>query len=145
MRTEQAADLEAAAQMVLVRSLLAQGKRVDAAGPRERLRALGAQSQDRRVRIAAAITGARFDAASGEKAAAALEALGKLLAEAIRVGFVDNQLEARLAAGEIEMASGRTAAAREHLAAVEKDAAARGFGLVARRARTASSASGGLP
>jgi hypothetical protein len=42
---------------------------------------------------------------------------------------VDYELEARLAAGEIEMASGR-AAGRAHLAALGKDATAKGFGLV---------------
>ncbi len=142
LRTEKAADLEAAADAVLARSLLAQGKVAEAGEANERLRGLAASSQDRRVRIAAAIVAARVLAASGEARAtsAALEALQATLAEAVRVGYVDYQLEARLAAGEIEMASGRAAAGRAHLAALAKDAAARSFGLVARRAAAAESA-----
>jgi eukaryotic-like serine/threonine-protein kinase len=142
VRTEKAADLEAAADAVLVRSLLAQGKRVEAGAANERLRGLAAASQDRRVRIAAAIVAARVLASSGEARAtsAALEALRRTFAEAARTGWVDHELEARLAAGEIELASGRAAAGRARLAALAKDAAARGFGLVARRAALAASA-----
>jgi len=142
VRTEKAADLEAAADTVLARSLLAQGKLAEAGQASERLRGLAAASQDRRVRIAAAIVAARVLAASGEVHAtnAALEALRATLAEAVRVGFVDYELEARLAAGEIAIASGRAAAGRARLAALAKDATARGFGLVARRAAAAGSA-----
>ncbi len=142
VRTEKAADLEAAADAVLSRSLLAQGKLEAAGEANERLRGLAAASQDRRVRIAAAIVGARVLAASGEARAAnaAMELLRATLAEAARVGFVDYELEARLATGEIEMASGRAEAGRARLAALAKDATARGFGLVARRAAAAGSA-----
>jgi hypothetical protein len=115
---------------------------VEAGEANERLRGLAAASQDRGVRIAAAIVAARVLAASGESRAtsAALEALRATLAEAVRVGYVDYELEARLAAGEIEMASGRAAAGRARLAALAKDATARSFGLVARRAAAAGSA-----
>jgi tetratricopeptide (TPR) repeat protein/tRNA A-37 threonylcarbamoyl transferase component Bud32 len=142
VRTEKAADLEADADAVLARALLGQGKLVEAGEANERLRGLAAASQDRRVRIAAAIVAARVLAASGEPRAtnAALGTLRATLAEAERAGFVDYELEARLAAGEIETASGR-AAGRAHLAALAKDATAMGFGQVARRAAAAGSAS----
>jgi hypothetical protein len=48
--------------------------------------------------------------------------------------------EARLALGEIEMASGRAAAGRSHLAALERDAKAKGLLRIARRAASARTA-----
>jgi hypothetical protein len=53
---------------------------------------------------------------------------------ATKHGFVPEQLEARLALGEIEMKSGASDAGRARLAALEKDAQAKGFLLIARKA-----------
>jgi hypothetical protein len=44
------------------------------------------------------------------------------------------QLEARLALGEIETGAGKIAAGRARLTALQKDAAAKGFLLIARKA-----------
>jgi len=60
------------------------------------------------------------------------------IAEAMKSGFADYQLEARLALGEIEMQSGNPSAGRSRLDALEKDARVRGFLLIARKAAAAS-------
>jgi hypothetical protein len=49
--------------------------------------------------------------------------------------LIDLQLEARLALGQLEIAGSNPAAGRARLAALEKEAAQKGFGLIARKAR----------
>jgi hypothetical protein len=66
-----------------------------------------------------------------------MKKLISVLAEATKTGFVGDQLEVRLALGEIEMKSGKTNAGRARLAALEKEAAKKDFLLVARKAAAA--------
>jgi hypothetical protein len=75
--------------------------------------------------------------ASGEivEAIASLEAVS---AEAARLHLADEELSTRLALGELEMKSGRTAAGRARLARLEKDAGAKGYTLIARQAHAAA-------
>ena len=47
------------------------------------------------------------------------------------------ELDARLALAEIEMRSGQTTTGRAHLTAIEADAKAKGYSLIARKAATA--------
>lgn len=54
--------------------------------------------------------------------------------EAEKLGFVPYGFEARLALGEIETKSGNTAEGRARLQVLEKDAKAKGFLLIARKA-----------
>ncbi len=61
------------------------------------------------------------------------------LAESTKLGFVPYQFEARLALGEMEMRFGKTPAGRARLRALEKDATAKGFFLIARKAHAAAS------
>ena len=75
----------------------------------------------------------RIRAALG-KPAEARTALEATLAEAKENGFVRYQLEARLALGEIELKSANPTVGRTGLTALEKDADAKGFYLIARRA-----------
>jgi len=49
-----------------------------------------------------------------------------------------HQLDARLALGEIEMKSGQTASGRVHLQALEREAHAKGFELIARKSAAAA-------
>jgi hypothetical protein len=56
------------------------------------------------------------------------------LAEAKEDGFVRYELEARLVLGEIELKSANPLVGRTGLTAVEKDADAKGFYLIARKA-----------
>ena len=75
--------------------------------------------------------------ASGDivEAAASLEAIS---AEAARLHLTDEELATRLALGELEMKSGGTAAGRARLARLEKDASAKGYALIARKAHAAA-------
>jgi hypothetical protein len=63
--------------------------------------------------------------------------LEAVLEQAKKTGFLGYELEAGLALGEIETQSGNVARARTRLEALERQAAARGFGLIARKAATA--------
>ena len=76
----------------------------------------------------------RFAAGKLEDARSGLEAV---LREATQAGFVRYQFEVRLVLGEIWKKSGHTVTARANLASLEKEARAKGFGLVARKAAAA--------
>jgi hypothetical protein len=52
-------------------------------------------------------------------------------------GYHIVELDARLALAEIELKAGQTAEGRAHLDAIEADAKAKGYVLVARKATTA--------
>ena len=75
----------------------------------------------------------RVKAALGKNAPAATE-LESVFAGASKHKYLGYQLEARLALGEIETESGKIAAGHAHLTALQKDAAAKGFLLIARKA-----------
>ena len=81
---------------------------------------------------ACAASGSPLDFGRAEKT------LHDTIASATKLGFVRYQLEARLALGEIELKSGKSKAGRVHLAALHRDATARGFLLIAHNAATAS-------
>jgi len=132
-RTERASDGEARARAVLARSLLAHDQPQEAQKTIDRAVYLAAKSQDRSVRFSVGITSARVCAALS-KTAEARAKLAAVLAEAKRHGFVGHLLDARLALGEIDMRSGNSTAGRARLAAVEEDAAAKQFLLIARSA-----------
>jgi serine/threonine protein kinase/Tfp pilus assembly protein PilF len=127
---------QAVAEAVLARSYLAQGKLPEAQGSVERAEALSQGGDDRDARFWVAIIAARVHAASGHSAEA-IQKLVTVLAEATKAGFVGDQLEIRLALGEIEMKSGKTGAGRARLAALEKEAAKKDFQLIARKAAAA--------
>ena len=131
-------DSLAAVHVVLARALAGQGK---AAAAQEALRiaADNARStQDQMVRGALATTTARLQAGAKNPAARAksIEELNKLIADVTPMGLTEVQLDARLALGELEKADNRSAS-MARLAAVQKEAAARGFGLIDRRAAAA--------
>ncbi len=127
---------EAEAEAVLSRSLLDQGKLPEAQSSVAHAEALSLGDDDRSTRMQVAIVAARVRAASGHSAEA-LSKLGTVLAEATRSGFVGEQLEARLALGEIEIKSGKASAGRARLAVLEKEAVRKDFLLIARKAAAA--------
>ena len=129
---QKAADLEASAQAVLALSLLGRKRPGDAREALNRALALSGRSLSPHVRLAVAATAARVEAAEG-RAAEALRRLDTALEEAVRRGFAGLQLELRLARGEIGIGSGRPAAGGD-LLALAREARARGFGLLARKA-----------
>jgi len=125
-RKAKAPATEGLAHAVLARALLAQGKREPAVRAADRALALARQSRNRRVELSVAIAAGHVRAAT--------QSLETALGEATKRGFVPHQLEARLALGEIEA---KSAAGRARLEALEKDAAAKGFVLIARKAAAA--------
>jgi tetratricopeptide (TPR) repeat protein/TolB-like protein len=122
------------ATVILARALLAQGKNDEAAKEVEVGRSLSGASLSTRLNLA--VTRARVEAALGKTREANKHAT-EALQLATKHGFVPEQLEARLALGEIEMKSGEADTGRARLAALEKDAQAKGFLLIARKAARA--------
>ena len=124
------ADAQVSARTVLARALLAEGKPARAREEIDSAAGLAAKSQNREVRLRFAVTAARVHEDS--------TSLGAALAESAKYHLLGVEFEARLALGEIEIKTGRSATGRAPLGALEKDATARGFMLIARNARAAS-------
>jgi hypothetical protein len=126
------------AQAVVVRALLAQDKSAEAEKERDRFATPAARSQNVEARLKFRIAAARARAAMPRNADAKKDKdLEAVLAEATQRGLSQHQFEARLVLGEMKMKSGGTEAGRAYLEALEKDAAAKGFLLIARKARAA--------
>jgi len=133
---EKASTNEAVALDILAESLLRQGRMVEAQSTIDRAAMLSEKSDDRGTRLGVAITGARVRAATG-KPSEATKSLENVLIEATKLGRVDVQFESLLALGEIEMRSGKPTAGRARLATLQKEAEAKGYRLLARKAATA--------
>jgi len=63
--------------------------------------------------------------------------LAAVIAGSQELGYRLMELDARLALAELEMKAGQTAEGRAHLTAIEADARAKGYNLVARKAGSA--------
>ncbi len=126
---------EAMSLSVLAEALAEEGRPEEVRAVADRIRALVERGEDRDLVLAVAPGLARAEAAGGDPARA-LRTLDVATGEAGRRGFAAAGLEARLAAAEISLERGRPAA-RSELEALHRDAAARGFGLLARRAERA--------
>jgi eukaryotic-like serine/threonine-protein kinase len=135
---------ELAVRPTLAQALLAQGKIEEAREAIARAQALGVRVSDRRRRLAVEVVAESVRGAAGrpEDAAAAIERLEALHSELAEAGFAALELEARLALGEIELAAGRLEQGRARLEALEKEASARGFGLIARKAASGKARAG---
>ena len=131
-------DDEARGQAVLARALLAEGKAAEAKTAMQRAEVLGSKSQNVEIRWRVAIAAARTAGVGKDHTATLLtqKQLAAIIDQAERRGFFGVELDARLALAELEMKAGQTLVARTHLAAVETDAKAKGYDLVARRAAT---------
>ncbi len=132
---EARSDDEITATTVLARALLAQGRLAEAGEVEARARLRAKDSQNPAIRLSVAITDARLLAAAGELAPA-LRELEAALAEATDLGMLGLAFEARLALGEIEIASGAAgdAVGEARLQALAEEAGSAGFGLIARAA-----------
>ncbi|PWU09252.1 MAG: hypothetical protein C5B51_06575 [Terriglobia bacterium] len=129
---EKETDFAAQAYIVMVEAQTAQGKPEAAMGAYERAEFFGAQSSDFAVRIELRLAKARLDAATGNRVAAMKE-LERVRAEADSRGFLQYSLEARLALAEFA----RNSHAENYTTdatALQREATAKGFGLIARRA-----------
>jgi eukaryotic-like serine/threonine-protein kinase len=139
LRTGDSPDHAALAQAVLAESLMKQGKASAALESANGAQSVAEKSEDRRIRLAVAISRGRVLGSSGkpDETATALRVLDAATAEASKAGLVPQEYEARLATGETEIAAGRFHVANLHLAALVKAASSKGLGLVERRALSA--------
>ena len=124
---------EIAADAVLARALVAMGRPSDAQREIDAGQDLLKKSQDLETHFELGIVAGWVEAALGRNTSAENE-LNLVLAGATRHKYLRYQLEARLALGEIETGSGKIAAGHARLTALQKDAAAKGFLLIARKA-----------
>ena len=128
------ADLHADALLVRARAFRALANPVAAETAANEAKALAARSQNRTLRRAVTIAVGEAQAALGRTAEAA-RVLAAAASEAHGAGAVDQELQARLALGEVEVGDRAMAGAgRMRLAALEREASARGFLLIAQRA-----------
>jgi eukaryotic-like serine/threonine-protein kinase len=134
---EKDTDDEADAGTVLAVALLKQNKVVAASKALARAQTIAAKTESMPVRLDVVEASARVRAELGEESEAEAT-LNAALNEATKHGFVSYESEERLALGEIQMKSGKAVAGRAHLAELEKDATAKGFVLIARKAHAAA-------
>jgi tetratricopeptide (TPR) repeat protein len=139
---QKARDDETLAWCILARTLLGQGKAANAKQAMQHARSLAAKSQNPNIRWQTAITAARIETAEKDFARsaagnAARKELATIIAKSREMGYQGIELDARLAVAEIEMKAGQITAGRVHLAAIEADAKAKGYNLIARKAATA--------
>jgi tetratricopeptide (TPR) repeat protein len=135
---EKQVDSQILTHTVLARVLLAQGKAPDALKEIEAGEVLAAKNQNLGARLDLQIAAGEVGTALGN-AGTVKANLDSTLAQATKAGFVGYQFEARLALGKLELKSGNAAAAHDRLAALEKDAAAKGFLFLAGQAHAAAS------
>jgi eukaryotic-like serine/threonine-protein kinase len=136
-RADKERDREAYAEELAAQCLLALGKTDDAAAEIQKAEELSAKSDDKILAIAIGITRGRILTASGDFPGARKK-LDGALAAATKSSLMQGQFESRLAIGELEMKSGKSAAGRAYLASLQKDATAKSFLLIASKAKTAS-------
>ncbi len=137
---EKASDDESQAWNTLACTLIAQQRFGEAKHAADQALLLSKKSQTLELGLENRILAARVQALDGSTGsspavrAAALRQLASVASEAQKRGYVGVQLEARLAASEIEMKAGPKALPEFHLAALENDARSREFNLIARKA-----------
>ena len=129
-------DDETLALSLAARAALEEGRPAEAAPLLDRARRLAASGQHETTRRELLLASSIARAVRGD-ASGAHKSLEGAIALAREKGLVAYALEASLALGGIEMRSGAAAAGRARLEGVEKDAAARGFVRIARRAAKA--------
>jgi DNA-binding winged helix-turn-helix (wHTH) protein/tetratricopeptide (TPR) repeat protein len=139
---QKARDDETLTWCILARALLAEGKAAAATEAMQHARSLAAKSQNPEIRWRTAITAARVETAEKTVAQSAAggairKTLATIIAKSQQMGYQGVELDARLAVAEIEMKAGQTAAGRALLAAIEADAKAKGYNLIAHKAATA--------
>jgi Tfp pilus assembly protein PilF len=144
LRTAHLSDDEAEAQVLLCRALLEGGNLSAAQAAAARAQALVAESDRLPLRLSVGLVAARVHARAGQVAEAASEARA-VSAQAEKAGLGRLRWEAALTLGEVEIAAGRPSAGQDRLAALEREAATRGFGLFARRASALSKAPAARP
>jgi DNA-binding winged helix-turn-helix (wHTH) protein/TolB-like protein/Tfp pilus assembly protein PilF len=133
------ADLESRSQIVLSQALLQQDKMPEANAAAVQAESLATEAGEPDSRLSIRILASRVRGLSGTANAQlqAMQTLQQCVAEAAKGGFLEQHLEAELALGEIEIAAGKGDAGRARLQSLQKQAASRGFLLIARQATAA--------
>ena len=131
-------DGEASARGLLARILFSLGRGAEAKAEAGRSVALAVKSENRALRFSLEIAAARIAGFLGDAdRKSSADSLRRLQTEAARAGILPLVFEARLALGEIEVRSSRTAG-QDHLRLLQKDAALKGFTRIASRAAAAA-------
>jgi eukaryotic-like serine/threonine-protein kinase len=134
-------DDEAQAWCTLARALLGEGKTPAAKEAAQHARSLAAKSQNPETQWQTAITAADIETARRDlprsTASTTHNELAAIVTKSRELGYMGIELDARLALAEIEMKTGQATAGRAHLTALEADARAKGYNLVAREAAAA--------
>jgi serine/threonine protein kinase/tetratricopeptide (TPR) repeat protein len=133
---ERAVHTELEAQSVVVLTLAAQGRIADAQRLLDKMKPELQNLEFRRIRIACDMAAMRVAFAAGRRDEA-MRSLEALLLETIQLGFLGIQFDIRLMLGDIEKRSGETQRGVGRLMALEREAEAKGFQLVARKAAAA--------
>jgi tetratricopeptide (TPR) repeat protein len=133
-RNSRGVEDEAVAHALVARGELAQGRTDEATAAVDRAVALLPRMETRSRALMVRIFAAQVTGSAGDTRES-LRSLASVLAEASRIGLVGIVFEARLALGEMEVAAGRRVTGLARLAALKKDADARGFALIARKAQ----------
>jgi serine/threonine protein kinase/tetratricopeptide (TPR) repeat protein len=130
-------DDEIEGRAILAEALSAQGKSAEAQSEINSAQKLVNKSQNALTRLKLQIVAARLRTGT-DTIVEAKHRLETVLNSATKYGFVGYQLEAKLALGELEMNSGKTAAGRLHLNSLQKAAMASGFLSISRKAAAAA-------
>lgn len=138
--TQHEADARIEADIVLTRTLLAQNKLAEAKQITDDNQKVAANIDNRFSRLTAQIAGAQVAAASGS-IAEGTRALAACVKEARSHGYKQLEFDARLTLGQMETKAGDVVAGRAELKALEQEAAATGFLLIARKAGAAANGS----
>jgi tetratricopeptide (TPR) repeat protein len=138
-QAEREADNEIQAEAMLSRALLQQGKLADAQRAITRALALSKKSSDVTVRLPLAIQNA-YTRAAAKDLPEAERIARSVLVESHKLGFVQIELEASLAIGEIQLRGENPALGRKRLEETEKAARSKGFELIARKETSARQA-----
>jgi hypothetical protein len=125
---------------LLSRALLAEGKAAAAKEAMQHARFLAAKSQNPRTRWTAAIDTLalsrppRKNSPAPQLGLRRRRSLLEIIAKSHELGYRLIALDARLALAELEMRAGQTEEGRTHLTAIETEAKAIGYNLLARKA-----------
>jgi eukaryotic-like serine/threonine-protein kinase len=134
-------ELAAQSQIVLAQALLSQNKLPEAAAAATLAQSSAAEISDPESQLSFKISAARVQGLAGPSDAQlrAMQTLQQCLDQAAKGGLLAQQMEAELALGELEIATGRSEAGRARLQSLQKQATSRGYLLLARQATTARS------
>ncbi len=131
--SEQQADDELSASIALIDALLAQGKQGEAQKETEATRQLEYKSQNLFLRLQFELASGRVLLAS-DYPDASRPTFQRVASDARRYRFVGLELAAELASAQLLVKTKHVSQAQIELHAVQKSAASKGFGLIARKA-----------